>query len=122
MSMYQDGESMHPRELATAEREDPQDEKRRLAAAHTRRAHAALVLTARNRVHDVAYELAKQGLSAETIREALLDMATTGADMAALYIARYDREEQARADDLKDDDDRREMRDEAETAWEQGHT
>lgn len=118
-SAYQDHEGTYSRGVVgtTTAPEDPQDEKRRLEAAAMRRGQEARLLTARHRVHDVAYELARDGLSAETIRAAMLDMATTGADIAALYIARYDAAEAA---DREDDDDRRELRDERETAYEEG--
>ena len=119
-SAYQDHEGMHRGpQPSVSEGEHPSDEKRRLEAAAMRRGQEARLLTARHRVHDVAYELARDGLSAETIRAAMLDMATTGADIAALFIARCDAAEAA---DREDDDDRRELRDERETAYEQGHT
>ena len=41
-------------------------------------------------------DLAEGGLSAETIREAMSDMATDAIDCAAAYIAEYDREEEDR--------------------------
>lgn len=73
--------------------------------------HANLVLTARHRVHAVAIELAKQGLSPETIREAMLDMGDTAATCAEAFIARYDEAEaRAQAEDKADIDDEREAR------------
>lgn len=80
----------------------------------TARAHLAKVNVARTQVRAIAHELAEQGLSAETIREAMLDMATDASDRAAKYIAEYDTEEAARVaidrEDIADDLDAREER------------
>lgn len=67
-------------------------------------AHESLVLRARHRVHAVAVELAEHGLSAETIREAMGDIATTASGCAEKFIARYDAAQEARAVEIDRED------------------
>ncbi len=51
----------------------------------------AAIFSVRFRVREAAMVLAKRGLSAETIREAMLDMAETEAEHAIAWAAEYDR-------------------------------
>lgn len=75
------------------------------------RAHRSKVFAARAKVIEIARGLAEDGLSAETIREAMLDMADDAARKAALYILQYDEAEAKRmADDMADLDDERDAR------------
>ena len=60
------------------------------------RSDAGRVYSARLAIRRVAMDLAERGLSAETIRDAMSDMATDAIDRAAAYIAEYDREEEDR--------------------------
>lgn len=58
-------------------------------------AHAVATDRARAKVREAAMHMASMGLSADTVRAALLDMAKTEGERAAKYIEKYDADEAA---------------------------
>lgn len=68
------------------------------------RGQEARLFSARAHVRDVAMRLAQDGLSAETIQAAMLDMAVDASAKAAAFIARHDAEEESRANSIDKQD------------------
>lgn len=80
--------------------------------------HERVIFKARADVHRAAMYLAEMGLSVETIRAAMLDMAASATERAIIHALRFDteQEERAVARDREDVADEMEARREQESA------